>query len=1061
MATETRHSGTLRTDYESDLAHADALPAMESEWQRLMHRLVRYSRAMGYREEDGQEGSLSPLLENHVLTVVADILRKRLQGYDESFADAQGTLTENVFKDKLENDIKGWIKRLDAFINQSWKAGQNKSSTVTVATTISDQLNHALVCQEHEMAKQQYYRLLRTVKSIQSHADYYLNQIEYSGDIDGALSLLIAFLKHYCGIADTFNNRLSALSALYQKEILHVKPGEVVQDNTYVVVSPTETCTLKAGQGFFAGQNAAGEDMIYRIPQAETVSPLQCTEVDAVYLFKDGGDKMSILRQTICKDETVNTATLFDGSQSDSLSLGWQIESPMLVLNEGSRAVTVTFILENGSPLLLSASNDINGFSFYLSHAEGWQEMSGQCRASREDLEFQFTLKQDGMVPAACHEEIHGRTSSHPVLRIQTKEQNKLSFPFDLISQMKIDAVKIRVHVTGIHNFTFYNELGEVDTLQPFQPFGLQANRGSWFLFGNEEMGLKPLSSVRMKGLWQKMPETQQAFNDRYRDYGLDTSSFKVSTEFQQNSAWKPCATESQQLLTFDDTDKTWEANILFNFDTSYGLTLTASSHYEYSRDKDGFFRVTLQSPSEGFGTDAYRKLYTETMIYNARAKEKNQKALPQVPVTPILSDVEMEYEAEEIIEKSPATELFLLSDNRQTCFSSRISQEEDKALYFAFTHAKGLQSLRMYVTMALPAKRIPYHLPKPDGNVSLTWEYLNGHEWTALPSKSITAEETNGFTQSGFIEIKLPAKVSDTCRDSEGKTWIRATVKGDCDTCLSIRGIWTNCLLLSAQNGDGAPLDAGTIKDMQDADGRIALITQPLPGFGGRQAATEKHLSSQLRSRFNNRHRAVNPKDYEQIVLEHFTEVDKAVCIPCTEPGSRRVRLAVFCSASDNGYYLSPAWKLKEMERAIRPYAPPFVQLEVINPVYEEIKVVCKAVLREDVVDEGKVIRNLVVLAQNYLAPWKLKGLIPELQQTYSYKELHARMANHEDLQTLVYLKVGDIEPPSDYGFDSKDREIKGKYPYSILIPKVEIILLSPQDGIDSSEIGSSFIIK
>ena len=38
MATETRHSGTLRTDYESDLAHADALPVMESERQRLMHR---------------------------------------------------------------------------------------------------------------------------------------------------------------------------------------------------------------------------------------------------------------------------------------------------------------------------------------------------------------------------------------------------------------------------------------------------------------------------------------------------------------------------------------------------------------------------------------------------------------------------------------------------------------------------------------------------------------------------------------------------------------------------------------------------------------------------------------------------------------------------------------------------------------------------------------------------------------------------------------------------------------------------------------------------------------
>lgn len=80
------------------------------------------------------------------------------------------------------------------------------------------------------------------------------------------------------------------------------------------------------------------------------------------------------------------------------------------------------------------------------------------------------------------------------------------------------------------------------------------------------------------------------------------------------------------------------------------------------------------------------------------------------------------------------------------------------------------------------------------------------------------------------------------------------------------------------------------------------------------------------------------------------------------------------------------------------------------MNPVYQEIRVFCKAVLRENVWDEGKVIRNLTVLARNYLAPWKMQGgKSPEVQQSFSYKELHSRMANHEDLQAVAELRVGN----------------------------------------------------
>ena len=44
MTTDNEHSGTLRTDYEADLARLDDFPALTADWRTLLHRLIRASR---------------------------------------------------------------------------------------------------------------------------------------------------------------------------------------------------------------------------------------------------------------------------------------------------------------------------------------------------------------------------------------------------------------------------------------------------------------------------------------------------------------------------------------------------------------------------------------------------------------------------------------------------------------------------------------------------------------------------------------------------------------------------------------------------------------------------------------------------------------------------------------------------------------------------------------------------------------------------------------------------------------------------------------------------------
>lgn len=1052
------HIGTLRTDYETDRAQPDSFPAMDSEWQRLLHRLTKASEGIVYREDDGREGTLTPLLANQALTVIADIMRKQLSDYNESFAEAQGTIGETAFTKKLRTDIEGWIARLEAFSGKSWNIGQNASPAVTVATQIREQLTRSLP-DKNRVKKHDYQRMLQTVKSIQTHADYYLQQIETSGEVDASLSLLIAYLKNYCRMAQSFNHRLAQLPSLYRNEILHIKPGAVVQDNTYIVVRPTAKCTLTAGQPFPAGQNAEGEDLIYLTTRDESVSPLQCVEADALYFVKNKeGKTVGIRKQPINLENTTAASTLFDEQQGEALAFGWQIESAMLLLNEGEREVSVSFSIHpHTANLLPPDGQEIKGFTCYISSEEGWAAQNGKCLVTGDQLCFCFTIHRDGTLPTACNEDTHRKRSQYPILRILT---NETDCSHHWASRIEISEVKIRTCVKGIRNFTFYNELGEVDTTKPFQPFGIQAERSAWFLFGNEEMGLKHLTGVRMKGIWQKMPGTKREFDDRYKGYGVDAASFKIGTEWQEQGNWQPCKGKPQPLFQFDGEENLTPADVYFDFTQQKKTVLLADTRYEYSHDKSGFFRVTLQSPPIGFGADEYRKRFTDIMIHNSRCKEKGRKELPQEPLVPMLADVELEYEAVEKMAVIPKPELIAVSDYSETHFKSQWTNEKNKALYFAFAHADGEQTLRMYLNLTLPKEKIPFGVPKLADRISLTWEYWKNNTWIALPATAVISEETCGLTQSGFIEIKLPEKLGRNSIDRDGKAWLCASIKGNTDSCLAICGVWTNCIRLTAQNGGGQPLPATTIQEMPETDQRIEHIAQPLPGFGGKPAQTEERLSSHLTARIGNRHRAVNAKDYEQIVLEHFPEVDKAVCITLTEKGKAEVRLVVFSRSEDEQYYLSPSWKLTEIERTMQNHASPFVRLKVMNPEYEQITVSCKAVLRENVQNEGKVIRNLTTLAQNYLAPWINKREIPNLRQCFSYKELHARMANHEDVQMMATLTVDGKSLPS-VGFDSPDIAIKGTHPWSVLIPKIEIILLSPTGGIENAEIGSSFIIK
>lgn len=1056
MATETRHSGTLRTDFEADRARLDDLHPLTANMDTLLHRLTTASREMPYREADGREGTLTPLLENHVLTVLADIRRKELSGYGGTFAEAQGTMAQTRYAQKLEEDVQRWRERLEAYLHTAFTKGLTDSTAVQTARELLTLLENALQSTTNK-DNRRYYRMLRTVTAIQENADRYWQQAADSGDTEPALALLLAYLKNYTSIAEAFNRRFASLPELYRREVLHATRTKAVPDNTYLVITPAgKGFTLKKGTAFTAGENQT-----YQTTREEYISPIRYVQLQTTYR-----DDSGLHLQTLHPENTAHAETLFTGGEV--LHMGWQIESPMLVLEEGTRKVGIQFLLNNSQP----DNGTKQGFTVEYATAEGWTEANASCELSNHALTFSFTIARDGSTPTPCDAELHGRETTYPALRILTTNE---AYP-TWADGLKFDSVQLTVEVTGIRNFTFMNELGETDTTQPFAPFGIQTERGAWFLFGLKETGQKPLKEVTLTGTWQKLPDTRSAFNQVYKDYPeTDASSFRIKTAYQKDGQWQTVG-NGQALFYFDEKDCFKPARFVFDFPQKMSSRNNASDRYKYTRDKDGFFRVTLESPVIGFGMTAYRNRFTEVMVHNSHCKKKDLWALPQEPSLPLLADAEMGYKAEQIIYSNPESPS-TFPKNRiipiNTAKTSGTPPREglgrllphdpaSRLLYFAFAEAEGEQQVRIYLDMALPQDTLPYYNPDPDATTQTVWQYWKGTEWQTLSSQDIISDETAGLTQSGFVEIRLAEGVKPEWLDPQKRLWLRVALiptEEDVPVCLGLHNVWTNCIRVTADGGDGSSLPAETIQGTQEEDTHIGSVMQPLPGFGGRPAGTEAQQASHQTARFTNRHRAVTQRDYEQIILEHFPEVELAQCLTLPHKQERKraaeVCIVVFSHTEDNRYFLSPLWKLKEMENTLKRYAPACVSLRVVNPLYKQVNIRCTAILNPGVSDKEKVIADLTKIAEGYLSPWHRNGNFPVLGQVFSIRELQSRMTNHEDLRRMYILAINGKE----YSEGGNDL-ICGEKPWSVLLPEVEITFSEADKGVESGDIGGGFII-
>jgi hypothetical protein len=273
----------------------------------------------------------------------------------------------------------------------------------------------------------------------------------------------------------------------------------------------------------------------------------------------------------------------------------------------------------------------------------------------------------------------------------------------------------------------------------------------------------------------------------------------------------------------------------------------------------------------------------------------------------------------------------------------------------------------------------------------TVTWYYLSANNWIPLPDTVVDA--TNNLSQSGLVLVPLPGdETKNNTRADAGLVWIKAAVAGNTDAVCRIVAIQTNAAAASfvpdlPHNIDfTANIAANTISKLVTADGAIKQLVQPYPSFGGAPAETGTQFNLRVSERLRHKHRAWTTWDYERLVLQQFSQqIHKVKCLNHTlldtttqayselAPGHVLVvtipDLKLLTGA--NPYLpFTNTGLLEQVKKFLSPLISMFVTLEVQNPQFEGIQIVCNVNFKAGY-DKNFYTAQLNTDIMNFLMPW------------------------------------------------------------------------------------------
>lgn len=697
---------------------------------------------------------------------------------------------------------------------------------------------------------------------------------------------------------------------------------------------------------------------------------------------------------------------------------GFLVSSPSLILEKGKQTIQLIFKISpesyNESKSLFdmlvyqeieqlnSPSSDkeklrkrvvskffSDAFLIAVTGKEGWMEIENSVsRINSEshtlNIDIQLNEQDGGLIP--FDNEIHEGDyhTDWPCVRIMLNNNAQYN-PYEILKTIVIEEINIRAKVLDVTNLDLSNSAGNLDISIPFTPFGPVPVVGSFLRIQNPLILQRNLSYLKLNINWLGLPQSRNGFRSYFNAYPKppENNDFKALITQNKNNL---NAAENQQVTELFETRGEYLSNgkeITINLDNF--KFRNEASFMATGKDKNATsLYIVLKSPDFAFGHQVFSEIYAEAALKKSRFRKKNIM-LPSQPFTPVTERLSVDYEntsREIMLRKQEDTTsdiklVHIYPFGHVQVFPGPV---KDRSFLFPQINHKGnlfigLQQIKSGNIVSIGFDLVPAVYEHTVINVpKVHWQYLLNNEWQPLDGL-LLEDGTRGLIRSGVIKIRIPDSVQyHNTRLPRGKFWIRAVYDGKETLNSRIKNVFIQAVAVTTYDAVDESFfsteNALKIKKISFEQKKgILEITGPVAFTQNVTTENEDSFYSRIGEQLRHKNRAVTNWDVERIILARFQQIEKVrvygrnshpkelvkgtsmqiVLIPKVLPGAE-TKLQNTKIDFDT---------LMEVKEYISQFVSPYLNIEVSNPVYEQIKVKCRVKFND--IHKSGYLKNLL----------------------------------------------------------------------------------------------------
>lgn len=662
--------------------------------------------------------------------------------------------------------------------------------------------------------------------------------------------------------------------------------------------------------------------------------------------------------------------------------------------------------------------------AFYISITgdEGWigvEKYSFRLNNTDEAnpyLDLTFKLSSTDVPVGLYQPLIHGDNYavSTPAVKIEINN-NAFHNAFGYLRNMEITRISIVVDVEGARGLQLQNNLGPVSIDTPFQAFGPVPATGSYLDIKNTNIFNRFTRSFDINIEWFDLPSMAGGFETYFQGYQNHTrnESFTANiTPVENGKSLTPLPAQTGKRLFQTRRDENsselflCRETVLENLEGP-GFSFGNRPLLDKEEEQSGFFRegavrLELTGPADAFGHRLYPVLFPAAIMHNAKRFVK-KVPIPEQPYIPVIKSVEVDYRLEhsEVLygkgrkqDESFITLIHLYPFGQVKVYPDL---DADDITFVPYLDRErnlliGLQSVNpgQPLSFLFQLQEMKYHHTAHSVE-DVEWSYLKNNRWEPLKPADVLSDSTHNFIESGMVVLQMPAEIPIGNTLLGGDCfWLKASVNRSQSAGAKVLGLFAHVVAATRLQADEAGpvkrntwLPAASVKGFVQKIPEINQVWQLFASTGGRQEETKQQYYLRVSERLRHKMRPRTSMDISQMILDAFPDI---LMVKCIGAGTEKqlvlpiinMQVVVIPREREDGMFISrqPGVSLDMLYR-IKQYISgslsPFAAVEVGNPVYEKIKIVCTIAIRKDGVNanDGYYLKMLNEDVSRFINPW------------------------------------------------------------------------------------------